>query len=203
MSTKADEGKVSFLDLSAELRNRIYSLALITNEDSITLCKDAYVNRVDPPKKHFLSPKILASCKQIHQEATPILYGSNSIMIRQYTYRSHIASIGDSRQYLRNVGFRYCHRQALFKQALTTLKDVEHIQTLTIDGECTHHYGTPQKMAKGLGPFIRHLHKKRAGTEKKQAMDVLQFSVGDMHAMRSQWDAFVKQTRKILEDSLG
>ncbi|KAI5361780.1 hypothetical protein Slin14017_G085130 [Septoria linicola] len=74
----------SFLDLSAELRNRVYNHALFSPRRI-----DVYLDGVEPIDQRFaidddedghgLSPNILATCKQIHKKAAPVLYGDNMI----------------------------------------------------------------------------------------------------------------------------
>ncbi|KAE9972860.1 hypothetical protein BLS_008329 [Venturia inaequalis] len=70
-----------FLKLPAELRNRIYSLALVP-DDPIQLTKTIQKNRrhvATRTKRSTLqqriSHNILRTCKQVYYEAAPVLYG--------------------------------------------------------------------------------------------------------------------------------
>ncbi|KKZ63919.1 hypothetical protein EMCG_01777 [[Emmonsia] crescens] len=58
--------------LPYELRHQIYKASLITNHP------------IDPHNRQQISfsPSILATCKQIHEEAAPILYGENKFILQ-------------------------------------------------------------------------------------------------------------------------
>lgn len=80
-----------FMDLSAELRNQIYDLSLITPKPilirtAIVQNRDhvIYTWKQDPSllKKASLSPNLLSTCKKINDEATAILYGANHFNLR-------------------------------------------------------------------------------------------------------------------------
>ncbi|CAK1365890.1 unnamed protein product [Cercospora beticola] len=96
-----------FLDLSPELRNRIYEYALVSPPGSLRVhclqdtCRRAFDSR-DP-----LSPNLLATCCQIHQEATGLLYGGNTFHLRFMFMHAAIDtffnSIGESRKLIRSI----------------------------------------------------------------------------------------------------
>jgi len=79
-----------FLDLSAELRNEIYELALIEPDHGVIILPTKYWNDDDTitPCKHFRlslqvhllkpEPNILLACQQIRKEALAIYYGGNA-----------------------------------------------------------------------------------------------------------------------------
>ncbi|KAF7198153.1 hypothetical protein HII31_00509 [Pseudocercospora fuligena] len=105
--------RTGFLDLSAELRNRIYDLALhsckpgplrlIAPTYGTKKCISRFTSsRIFAVDSQGLSPNILATCKQINAEATPVLYGANLIFCAWYQ-RFWLQYIGNSVQFLRHI----------------------------------------------------------------------------------------------------
>jgi len=81
----------TFLTLPPEIRLQIYENLLITAHQPITIYREPNTPdgikvrprlREQPPNfQHDLSPSLLRTCKQIHSEATPILYSRNKLKI--------------------------------------------------------------------------------------------------------------------------
>jgi hypothetical protein len=78
-----------FLQLPAELRNRIYELILIQDEeiDAATWCRLPHSPRCLPGGSipsfrsliiHGFEPALLSTCKQVRKEGLPIFYGQNT-----------------------------------------------------------------------------------------------------------------------------
>ena len=65
--------RATFLLLPSELRLRIYEYIFLYEPQLVPIFK--------PPAERSISPSILRTCKQIHQEASPILYSENTILI--------------------------------------------------------------------------------------------------------------------------
>ena len=82
MEQRTSQTRASFLGLPAELRNTIYELALCNRKgEPLTL---SFKYPKGSPRKLCLNhcgltPKILSTCRQISNEAAPILYGQNII----------------------------------------------------------------------------------------------------------------------------
>ncbi|KAK4497143.1 hypothetical protein PRZ48_011593 [Zasmidium cellare] len=76
---KLESNKKGFFDLPPELRNQIYAIILI---------RPRKLNLIGmyPGYAHLnntvIHTRILRTCKRIHQEATPILYGANTFLVR-------------------------------------------------------------------------------------------------------------------------
>ncbi|GIZ47746.1 hypothetical protein CKM354_001083100 [Cercospora kikuchii] len=100
--------RAGFMDLSAELRNRIYRYALVSpvplrvapiSSDSGTVIKVASF--------YYLSPGLLATCRQIHQEATAMLYGGNTLHFwfayMDSSIKPFLDAIGNSRRLIRSI----------------------------------------------------------------------------------------------------
>ncbi|KAF2720418.1 hypothetical protein K431DRAFT_285894 [Polychaeton citri CBS 116435] len=72
----------SLLALPAELRNTIWSLLLIHDQEAYSFSQTHYaaanLRDYSPRTTHRFSPSILYTCKQINAEGTPILYGANT-----------------------------------------------------------------------------------------------------------------------------
>ena len=88
---------VTFLDLPAELRNRIYHLTLVCSDPIsghyVRVLKDAEL-RYDGIKE----PAVLQASRQVRSEALPILYGSNTFYIYgELVLRSWMQRLGADR----------------------------------------------------------------------------------------------------------
>lgn len=93
-----------FMDLSPELRNRIYEYALVSSEDLLVGFRKTYSWFWSG---YGLCPNLLATCRQINQEATPVLYGANTFCVRFHHMlgfmEAFLDAIGDSQSIIRNV----------------------------------------------------------------------------------------------------
>ena len=69
----AQESQFDFLSLPLKARLRTYEYILIGKPQVIPLCK--------PPAQRSIAPTILRTCKQIHIEASPVLYSKNTFLI--------------------------------------------------------------------------------------------------------------------------
>jgi hypothetical protein len=80
----ADPDPPSFLDLRAEIRNTVYEL-LFVRDEPIPLFLD---NPQDLGQWHHLvnGVQLLATCRQVCTEATPILYARNTFLIQSCPY---------------------------------------------------------------------------------------------------------------------
>ncbi|CAK4034157.1 Hypothetical predicted protein [Lecanosticta acicola] len=69
-SSSSDSGKCKLLELPAELRNDIYRLVLVPEDDAA----------VDIDANGYDRPGLLSTCKQIYYEARKIFYAENKFM---------------------------------------------------------------------------------------------------------------------------
>lgn len=190
-----------FLDLSAELRNVIYELCLTISE-SICIC----IDRQTPPSiepsrwrgrsitKTFnpthrcyqtayhaiaLSPNLLVACKTINEEATSVLYGSNSFVLHPDNLRSKtkkrpwVEVIDNSVKHLRKVELHSASNQRTIVRILKALQQAENLQVLTVSFWAN--FWTDNTMAAALFPLVRELHQARKDTAQPAAMDVCQW----------------------------
>ncbi|GIZ47747.1 hypothetical protein CKM354_001083200 [Cercospora kikuchii] len=104
--------QTGFHHLSTELRNRIYALVLLNTKVAPV---KIYANSLHPVgSREFLQARlrgrvsnnivsnILAASPQIHDEATPMLYGGNSFDLTRVASR-FLAAIGPSAKFVRNI----------------------------------------------------------------------------------------------------
>lgn len=68
--------------LPPELRNRIYDLTLVENDNITTNVTPMY----DTPSRLWKPPPILQSCRQLRAEALPVYYGSNTFVVEQNSW---------------------------------------------------------------------------------------------------------------------
>ncbi|CAK4034231.1 Hypothetical predicted protein [Lecanosticta acicola] len=142
--------KTSFLDLPPEIRNTIYQLALEKSQSigikssmhrhyeryykDSTLPKSAKVMPILPLN---LSINILRTCKTIHQEATPILYGANRFHFHCCCHFKHFAETigGASLRYLRELRFAALPNRFVATLAFSHLKACRALEKLTVPHE--------------------------------------------------------------------
>jgi hypothetical protein len=84
LMTRRSESARSFLELPAEMRNQIYEL-LFSRDEPIRL----RASRLDTALRYSMvhavpGISILSSCRQVHAEATAILYSQNAFQIWPY-----------------------------------------------------------------------------------------------------------------------
>jgi hypothetical protein len=84
LMTRRSESARSFLELPAEMRNQIYEL-LFLRDEPIRL----RASRLDTASRYSMvhavpGISILSSCRQVHAEATAILYSHNAFQISPY-----------------------------------------------------------------------------------------------------------------------
>lgn len=144
--------------MPAELRNHIYTLALV---DSNTVRLTGLSRRLRRTTQRIwsttpsfgslsfhdrigkgpaqLSPQLLAVCKQVRDEALPILYGQPIICIDAFAMYEFLAGIGHhQQQYLRELvlqewgTYRGSHRAAIH-HAFTMLQNAANLRRFFID----------------------------------------------------------------------
>ena len=96
------KSQATFLLLPLELRLHIY--------EDIFLCKSQimpYLNH-KPRAEHSIPPSILRTCKQIHREASPILYSKNTFSIKypQRTFKWLLKIGGANIKLLNTINIR-------------------------------------------------------------------------------------------------
>lgn len=177
-----DSTGTGFLSLSPELRNEIYKLALTTPQpifvagdgtasDRFTYCTWRHLQGCG------LTPCLLATCKRIHSEATPIFYGSNSFNVSTISSKNSriwLETLGSSVAHLRTVTMdtASCHRKEI-RRALECLGRAEMLELLVIGRGCWENFRTPRTMAAALLPFMMQTHGKRKGAIRTGKVGVL------------------------------
>ena len=66
---------LDFLSLPPKTRLRIYEYVLV--------CEPQLIPDYTPPANQPLTPSILRTCKQIHSEASPVLYSKNTFLVAE------------------------------------------------------------------------------------------------------------------------
>lgn len=204
----------AFLDLPPELRNKIYRHCLTT---PISCWLSVYQDKNSRLHKWALSqkmtPNLLLACRQIHSEAVSILYAENTFRIEQHTNEFTVAKIiGTNVGHLRVVEIDHAKNQAIFKTLLNGLRGAQALDRFIVGSGLHTNFRTTHNMAKGLLPLLRMLHRTRRGTDKKQALDVLEFSPHHLvpHIDASEWvrshveayGVFTEEVRRILQGIL-
>ncbi|GIZ47680.1 hypothetical protein CKM354_001076500 [Cercospora kikuchii] len=217
-STPGASGAVGFLDLPPELRNRIYELALIVRHPDPVICvgylhvdqwrisKERYPSSLRQLK---MTPSILATCRQVQQEASPVLYGNNPFLMAPHA--SSLRYLPNSTpplpktfRAIRTVKLCRQANQTVVKSLLLILQNMLNLDALCINGGLRHNFRKPDTMAKALLPLVKSIHARRKGGNQKQAIDVIKFyDLVDFTNWSTIMDvAFARKVKAILRESL-
>ncbi|KAK4497151.1 hypothetical protein PRZ48_011601 [Zasmidium cellare] len=189
----SDTQALGFLDLSAELRNEIYELSFQhpgpvwlvgdskrETKGSSTSSKRYGVPGVRALQNHLLRDTVafLRVNRQIHAEATPVLYGINQFEAGHPGIICYFAKqIGPSLGFLRHFIISHCTKSSL-RQMLGPMKTATRLQRLQIRVSAKYSIGDAATMAKGLLPWARAFHKMRNTgdmQDRRDVLDVLEF----------------------------
>jgi hypothetical protein len=194
-----------FLKLSAELRNAIYELCLVTDR-KINVSKPTYQQPVKWRGAHYATilygplagkswtvtpvlvyPNLLVTCKAINEEATPMLYGSNQFSLQpDFHMNTHLSWLDNPSDLLWTecIGSSVKHiRKIEVRDAAKQSHIIDLLEALkaakhleTLSVRFSENFRTSKTMAKALYPLILELHRSRKSTDQKAALDVLDFN---------------------------
>ncbi|SMR63800.1 unnamed protein product [Zymoseptoria tritici ST99CH_3D1] len=172
-----------FLKLSAELRNEVYQLCLHSNEPIEVQCHflaggQPILNMVEPAAGP-LHPNLLATCKTIRNEATSILYGSNTFMFRRVIgMGGRIRFLGEldsaNCQLMRQVEIRNIPRGNL-SSVFQEFGWLHGLKSLVIHGSNGTGFHNPQAWSEHLAPMMRAWSHARSGEDIESLLDIIQF----------------------------
>lgn len=109
--------QVDFLSLPSKARLRIFEYVLVSEQQIIPHCRPA----ADPP----VTPSILRTCKQIHSEASPILYSKNTFLVCEPKWIIEwFTKIGP-------VNIKHLNRIRIFVDPVYSTKEIPLLQTTT------------------------------------------------------------------------
>ncbi|SMY29155.1 unnamed protein product [Zymoseptoria tritici ST99CH_1A5] len=173
-----------FFKLSAELRNEVYKLCLHSDEPVDVLCHlsaggQPMLTMVEPLAGSF-QPNLLATCKAVRNEATSILYGSNTFVFRRVTnigrrirYFGQLDSANG--QLIRQVeleNFPSCELSSVFQE----FGWLHGLRSLVVhEGQGPGGFHNPQAWSEHLAPMMRAWLKARDGEDIESLLDILQF----------------------------
>jgi hypothetical protein len=80
-----------FLRLPAELRNKIYQLVF---SNGVIQVLAPWENRYRSTISAYSAPALLQTCRQIHGEATPVLFSTATFETERYSLEYFIETIG-------------------------------------------------------------------------------------------------------------
>lgn len=150
------------MDLPPDIRNIIYSVALVVSEP-IIMSLD-----YRRPRYESIDTSLLRTCRQINQEAIPILYGENTF---EACYggpiRAFVHQIGNSATMLRNVELNWFDTKPTTTSICRAVEKMTGVQVLTIGYRTRKRGSKPEKMAKLLTPMMKALQRSREGTDRK------------------------------------
>jgi hypothetical protein len=125
---------VSFLDLSAEIRNKIYG-HLLTSPDKVRITDakrgDFSSAAVRFGNKGRLFSSILSTCREIRNEAAPMLYGSNTFsFFSGMPFMLFMIQIGSNAEFIRHVRIEHVGEKSFVEQGVHFLKGTKVLKTL-------------------------------------------------------------------------
>ncbi|KAK5133035.1 hypothetical protein LTR08_008240 [Meristemomyces frigidus] len=168
-----------FLDLPAELRNAIYMMLLakrnrvkILGRKIRTVSNGKNANSTPRTKRIVYSVQsnssaaILQVNRQIHAEATPIFYSTNTFFFGDEGNAADLCSflqqIGSSKQHIRHVSLEYVSNIKVVQSALHLLKEAKMLETFELGQWLAAHLTLDQRI-EALVPWMHSLVKARQG----------------------------------------
>lgn len=186
------------LKLPAELRTAVYSLVLVYH-DRVGLTRELHEDfgRGPPDNRPLqacdmfgfaynlgLSPSLLSTCRQIHQEGTSILYGHNRFLFRRNVHMSvfllFVQTTNGSASLIRDIEFWGEYTKKTANANIVALKALGAKLDKLHFGRYYQTSFTPLQMANAVRPLTRALDKKwKADAETKLTpiLDRLNFPV--------------------------
>ncbi|GIZ38233.1 hypothetical protein CKM354_000165500 [Cercospora kikuchii] len=172
ISEPAATGKTSFLDLSAELRNEIYSICLRTpypvtllgNRRTLRVCEYSTFGEHGQKAVAPFNPALLRCCKQIKDESISIFYGENA-----FSFRTSCEAQGffdrtpDALRHLRFIKVLPISQPKFeIKRLLVTLKGAPRLRKMTLGfgSERPNGAGQGRKQAARFGAKVKMLLEK-------------------------------------------
>jgi hypothetical protein len=155
-TSTARKQPIGLLDLPKEIRNNIYELCLTVPEEVCMMAEFSELDydyelhitedgsdRISSTRANF-QPAILATCRTIHQEATPMFYGSNRFQLSLVFWEEDRHTICDC--YHRKTSFQVDDDGTCFAWSCPCNaswprqngRNIEHLRTVRIS-EYTHH----------------------------------------------------------------
>lgn len=168
-----------FLDLPPELRVRVYSY-LFEFEDPLVIFECSRLLYAREWTRHGsvepgITTGLLVACRQIHSEATPVLYGSNTFdgnHNRRFlqTIKRYIPHI---RRFVVNHSTKTArHADFVLLKAATSLSYLE-IPSYLCEGKIYDLGHERQALAQEMGPLFRSLHQSQKKDIDKKNRDIL------------------------------
>lgn len=202
-STAADDSEKTgkeetsrLLALPPELRNRIYSY-LLECDEGFCFPEWEYDEEGELRSQGPCYPGVLATCRFIQHEATPILYGANQFAFEHWRVANFLNKIGASAQFLRHVKI-FGNTWVDIPRFADPLQRATALETLEIEVDNIFAYMFPrekevdrwaEKSALALFEWVSTQRSARRGTEKKDPVDELRiFSEDDRE------DEYLKMT---------
>lgn len=208
---------VGFMDLSAELRNKVYELALV---QATPLRVGATWSNLPPRRDEqeyealqhpppALTTNILLVSRTVHAEATAMLYGGNTFCVYAGDLLVFIDTIGaDSAKHLRTfrlLGVHH-HNEYSLAGAFAGFDMLQNLQSVRI---AANHIRAG-KLIRIMAPWAKALHAKRG----LDPVDILDFDTSGalkrstrgrfmVPSYQESQLAWVKEVKKLLSNSMS
>lgn len=192
------------IDLSPELKNKIYTLLLV-NDKPINIQSYTRPGSGSRPiaQENSIQPAILRICSQVHNEAVSILYANNTFDTwSDIALRRLLEQIGRNVKHLRQVQVRYANTKIHLQKSLVLLKPAISLQKLDIGCNARRSFGAAQ-LAAAMGPRVRAMHKARSrmtGYNMKYILDVIAMTPSRLYTTAELQEAgeYEKQAKELI-----
>lgn len=164
-----------FSDLSTELRNAIYNLALVADGPlnfAIPLSDDDRALKLRIQHEGKINVNLLLVSRQVRDEATPVLCGANTFEVGPRMTSRFLNTIVPSKKHLRRIRYLWIEPSSVAAfEALRALVGEEHEDKIML-----HAYEVyPRVLTDALPDWRLELAKARAGTNRALDMDCITF----------------------------
>ena len=163
MDLSAEPQPFRFLDLPAELRNRIYDLLVVTHKPiKVTSYLQVRTSVYGLSIKQIEGLRAITSLVSATlMEAAPVLYGSGVFYFTSSdSMREFLAEIGSMTRYIRRIRVTARYSKTYLRSALHQLKQATSLQTLELEPP---HSCTAAQTAILCEPFLKALLKIEKG----------------------------------------
>ncbi|KAK4611924.1 hypothetical protein CLAFUW4_13202 [Fulvia fulva] len=174
LSLSIQDNPCHVLEIPAELKNKIYIHSLTLPEPLLIIIRDPDVITLASNQAAQLGVTLLATCKRINTEATPILYSLNTISLRNGVYVPPILeALHPGAHHIHNIEISHLTRGEV-ASLVEYLPRLQTLQNIIVHGDMCRYTNDPLRIVERLGPLVKALRTKCRESGKKAVMEMFQ-----------------------------
>ncbi|KAK4497134.1 hypothetical protein PRZ48_011584 [Zasmidium cellare] len=182
---KIDDHRIGFGDFPAEVRNRVYELAL-TRSRNLRLCnvhdlRKEYETRMVLNSTRVF-PSILRTCRKVHEEASSVLYGDNTFQLETcLDFVIFLRAIGASVRRVRSVEvmhavwIRNFSRTRIRQRDLTTLRKAKGLCRFVI---APYSGGRDERPIREIRRVLSEIRDEQSADGKEEVLQIIETRSG-------------------------